>query len=175
MAGAIISPVINDIRTALDLSVSRVGFVITTHGLLVALFSPLAGIMIDRFGPRWPYLIGLIFYALSGAAGLVVDSFVALIVSRAQLGIAVAFFFQRCHRYKFTTISVVPNETGLMGFRGTANSSGGIVWPLIGGFLGTFQLAYAFFYLSGSVGSGGRDAFYAAGRGAGGAYTKPLG
>lgn len=155
MAGAIVSPVINDIRMVFDLSASRVGFVITTHGLFVALLSPLAGIVIDRFGPRWPYLIGLIFYALSGAAGLVVDSFVALIVSRALLGIAVAFFFNA------VTVVIYNHFSGdsrnrMMGFRGTANSSGGIVWPLIGGFLGTFswRLPFSIYLIAFGVAAG---------------------
>ena len=93
MAGAILGPVVNGIQSGLGVSGSLAGLIITTHGLFIVLTSPIAGIFIDRFGPRRPYVAGLVLYALAGGAGLVVDSFRALLASRAALGVAVAFVY----------------------------------------------------------------------------------
>ncbi len=43
MAGSIIAPVLNLMRDGLGVAPSAVGLIITTHGLFMALFSPLAG------------------------------------------------------------------------------------------------------------------------------------
>lgn len=138
MAGAILGPVVNGIQSGLGVSGSLAGLIITTHGLFIVLTSPLAGALIDRFGPRRPYVGGLILYAFAGGAGLVVDSFAVLLASRAILGVAVAFVY--------TSITVLlynlfegQRKDRAMGLRGSANSLGGAVWPLVGGVLGTIS------------------------------------
>ncbi|MFC7173135.1 MFS transporter [Haloplanus litoreus] len=93
MAGAVLGPVVNRIGTSLGVSQSRAGLVVTTHGLFIVLTSPLAGGLIDRYGPRRPYVLGLALYGIAGAAGLIVETFPALLVSRAALGVAVAFVY----------------------------------------------------------------------------------
>jgi MFS transporter, ACDE family, multidrug resistance protein len=55
MAGSIIAPVLNLMRDGLGVTSSSVGLIITTHGLFMALFSPLMGSIIDRKGARRPY------------------------------------------------------------------------------------------------------------------------
>ncbi|RJT08056.1 MFS transporter [Halococcus sp. IIIV-5B] len=136
MAGAILGPVVNGIQTGLGVSGSLAGLIITTHGLFIVLASPVAGSLIDRYGPRRPYILGLVLYAFSGGAGLVVGSFELLLVSRAFLGVAVAFVY--------TSITVLiynlfegERKDRVMGLRGSANSLGAAVWPLAGGVLGT--------------------------------------
>jgi MFS family permease len=47
---------------------SLAGLIITTHGLFVVLTSPLAGALIDRYGPQRPYALGLVLYAFAGGA-----------------------------------------------------------------------------------------------------------
>lgn len=63
MAGAILGPIVNQIQASLSVSQSLAGLVITTHGLFIVLTSPIAGALIDRFGPRRPYVLGLVLYA----------------------------------------------------------------------------------------------------------------
>lgn len=136
MAGAILGPVVNQIQAGLSVSQSLAGLIITTHGLFIVLTSPIAGGLVDQFGPRRPYVAGLVLYGIAGGAGLVVDSFPVLLVSRAVLGIAVAFVY--------TSITVLiynlfdgERKDRAMGLRSSANSLGGAVWPLVGGVLGT--------------------------------------
>lgn len=135
MAGAIIGPVVTEIGDALDVDASRAGLIITMHGIFVFLLSPLAGILIDRVGARRPLFSGLLLYGVSGGLGLVVDSYAALLVSRAFLGVAVALIF--------TSVTVVildlyegSQRNRVMGLRASANSLGAALWPLMGGALG---------------------------------------
>lgn len=143
MAGSIIAPVLNVMRDSLGVSPSAVGLIITTHGLFMALFSPVMGSVIDRKGVKRPYVLALIGYGLAGGSGLLINSYGLLLVSRAFLGIALAGIF--------TGINVLilnmyegSRRDRVMGWRGSAQSFGGVVWPLAGGALGGFSWHFPF-------------------------------
>ena len=143
MAGSMIAPVLNLMREGLNVNPASVGLIITTHGLFIALFSPLIGSMIDKIGPKRPYAFGLILYGLAGGSGMLVDSFWVLIVSRAFLGISVAAFFNAI-TVLILNMYEEKERNKVMGWRGSTNSLGGIIWPLIGGFLGSFSWHHPF-------------------------------
>jgi ACDE family multidrug resistance protein len=138
MAGSVIAPVLNPMREGLGVARSSVGIIITTHGLFMALFSPLMGSLIDRKGARGTFVISLIAYGLAGGSGLLIDSFWVLLISRALLGIVLAGVF--------TAINVLildmyegPERNRVMGWRGSAQSLGGVIWPVLGGALGAIS------------------------------------
>lgn len=136
MAGAILGPIVPAIQSSLGVSESRAGLIITTHGALIVVFSPVAGELIDRFGPRRPLVGGLLLYAIGGGAGLFIDEFAPLLVSRAVLGVGVAFL------YTGITVLIYDLYEGqrmnrALGLRSSADSVGAVVWPLVGGALGT--------------------------------------
>jgi len=138
MAGAILGPIVPAIQSSLGVSESRAGLIITTHGALIVLVSPFAGALIDRVGPRRPFVGGLLLYAVGGGAGLGIDAFWPLLVSRAVLGVGVAFVY--------TGITVLIYElyegqrmNRALGLRSSANSVGAVIWPLVGGALGTLS------------------------------------
>ena len=138
MAGSIIAPVLNLMREGLGVDPASVGFIITTHALFVAFFSPLIGTLIDRIGTKNPFVFGLVLYGLAGGSGLVITSYWVLLLSRAILGIAVAAILTSL------TVMILNLYSGgerdkIMGWRGSANSFSGILCPLIGGFLGSFS------------------------------------
>jgi ACDE family multidrug resistance protein len=149
MAGSTLSPVVALIREGLGVGPASVGLIITTHSLFVALFSPLMGILIDKIGTKKPFMLGLILYGLAGGSGLFINSYWPLIVSRALLGIGVAGIFNA------VTVTILNAYAGsernkIMGWRGSANSFGGILFPLLGGALGTFSWHLPFaVYLTG--------------------------
>ncbi len=135
MAGAIIAPVINIMKDGLGVDQTKIGFIITTHALFIAIFSPMVGSIVDKIGTKKPFVFGLLLYGISGGVGLFVESFSILIASRAALGIAVAFIL--------TPITVMilnlyegHERNKVMGWRGSANSFGGVFWILIAGVLG---------------------------------------
>ena len=153
MAGSIIAPGLNLMREGLGVAPSSIGLIITTHGLFMALFSPLMGIIIDRKGVRRLYIGALFAYGIAGGSGLLINSYWILLVSRACLGIALAGVF--------TAINVLilnmydgSERDKVMGWRGSAQSFGGIIWPLIGGSLGelSWHLPFAVYMLAIPIG-----------------------
>ncbi len=135
MAGAVLGPVVNTMKEVLDVTPSQAGYIITVHGILIALTSPLAGYLIDSYGFKRSLCLGLILYGISGGSGLIINSYTLLIVSRVFFGIAVAFV------YSSVTVAILAlyredRRNRVMGWRNSANSLGAIIWPLIGGALG---------------------------------------
>ncbi|MFC1962808.1 MFS transporter, partial [Chloroflexota bacterium] len=138
MAGSMLAPVVPMVREGLGVAPASVGLIITTHSLFVALFSPLMGNLIDRIGTRKPFMFGLVLYGLAGGSGLFINSYWLLIASRALLGIGVAAIFN-----SITVMILNLYEGGernkVMGWRGTANSFGGLSFTLVGGALGSLS------------------------------------
>jgi MFS family permease len=153
MAGSIIAPVLNLMRDSLGVAPSSVGLIITTHGLFMALFSPLMGSVIDRKGARRPYIVALICYGLAGGSRLLIDSFWILLISRACLGIALAGIFAGINVLILNSYDGIERDR-VMGWRGSAQSFGGVIWPLIGGTLGGFswRLPFAVYMLAIPIG-----------------------
>ncbi|WP_147430369.1 MFS transporter [Rhodococcus pyridinivorans] len=135
MAGAIVMPVLEIIRGDLGIDGTAAGFIITAHGFAIAVTSPLIGRAIDRYGVRRSLGAGLILYGLAGGAGMTVSSYPLLIASRLALGIGAAAVFSG------TTVALLamargPQQDRLMGWRTTATTAGGLVWPVLAGLLG---------------------------------------
>jgi ACDE family multidrug resistance protein len=153
MAGSIIAPVLNLMRDGLGIAPSYVGLTITTHGLFMALFSPLMGSIIDHKGVRRTYIATLFLYGIAGGSGLLIDSFWVLIASRAFLGIGLAGVFAGINVLILNTYDGIERDR-VMGWRGTAQSFGGIIWPLLGGALGSvsWHLPFAVYMVAIPIG-----------------------
>jgi MFS family permease len=146
MAGAILAPVVHLIRTELDISTAAAGFVLTAHALAIAVVSPLVGGIIDRHGVRRPLAVGLLLYGLGGGAGALTDSYPLLIAGRIVFGVGAAVVFTG------TTVALLtlyhgPQRDRVMGWRSTATSLGGVIWPLAGGAAGilSWQAPFAIY------------------------------
>ncbi len=138
MAGSVIAPVLNQMGEGLGIDPSAARLLITTHGIMIAICSPLIGLLIDKMGVRRPLILGLILYGLAGGSGLVITNYFVLIASRILLGISVAMIFTS------VTVTILNLYEGtqrnrVMGWRGSSNSVGGIIWPLVGGSLGVIS------------------------------------
>lgn len=138
MAGAVLAPVVELIRTEQRLSATAAGLVLTAHGFSLALAGPAVGWTIDRWGARRPLSLGLLLYGLAGGAGAVVDSYPMLILTRLLFGVGAAFVFTG------TTVELLNRYEGalrerVMGWRSTAISLGGAAFPLVGGALGALS------------------------------------
>ena len=136
MAGAILGPIVPQIRDELGVSGAAAGLIITTHGGVIVLASPLAGALVDRVGPRRPFVGGLVVYGLGGGAGLFVDSFLPLLASRVVLGLGTAAVYTAVTVLIYDLYEGQAMERAL-GYRSSANSAGAAVWPLVGGTVGT--------------------------------------
>ena len=153
MAGSVIAPVLNPMRDGLGVAPSSVGFIITTHGLFMALFSPLAGSLIDRAGARRPYIVALVCYGIAGGSGLLLDSFWAILAGRACLGVALAGVFTGINVLILNMYDVIRRDT-VMGWRGSAQIFGGVAWPLLGGVIGgySWRLPFAVYLMAVPIG-----------------------
>jgi MFS family permease len=136
MAGAILGPIVPQIRDELGVSGAAAGLIITTHGGVIVLASPIAGALVDRVGPRRPFVGGLVVYGLGGGAGLFVDSFLPLLASRVVLGLGTAAVYTAVTVLIYDLYEGQAMERAL-GYRSSANSAGAAVWPLVGGTVGT--------------------------------------
>lgn len=63
--------------------------VLTLPALFIAVFSPAAGFLVDRFGRKPLLVASLALFAVAGASGLFLDTLPGLLAGRAVLGIAV--------------------------------------------------------------------------------------
>lgn len=65
-------------------------FVLTMPAIFIALLSPFAGVLIDRFGRKRLLLGSIALYGVSGVSGAAFDSLPLLLASRGVIGIAMA-------------------------------------------------------------------------------------
>jgi MFS family permease len=114
-----------------------VRLVLTVVALSVALFSPIAGILADKFGRKPLLLFGLVLYVLAGTSGLYLETLPALLLGRVFLGIAVssittassaliADYFSQETRAKFIAL-----QSAFVSF-------GGVIFLPLGGLLADF-------------------------------------
>ncbi len=153
MAGSIIAPTLNLMRDSLGIAHSNVGLIITTHGLFMALFSPLMGSIIDRKGVRKTFIAALFLYGIAGGSGLLINSFWIFLTSRACLGIGLAGVFSGINVLILNSYEGLERDK-VMGWRGSAQSFGGIIWPLLGGALGSvsWRLPFAVYMVAIPIG-----------------------
>ena len=107
---------------------------LTIPSIMVALFAPFAGMLIDKIGRLQPLYSGIILFVIGGSSGFYLDNFYLILVGRALLGLSVALimtaslalvgdYFHEKERHKF------------MSTQGMFVGLSGIVFILSGGFL----------------------------------------
>ena len=138
LAGSILTPVLNLIREGLSIDIILVGFIVTVHSLFIAFLSPIFGNLIDRIGTKKIFVFGLLLYGLAGGSGLFITSYFWMIISRIILGIATAAFYISIPVIILNLYQGTARDH-IMGWRGSAHHFSGMIYPLIGGFLGSIS------------------------------------
>jgi len=146
MAGATIAPSLPQIKANfsevdnIDL-LSRL--ILTAPALFIAIGAPLAGNLTDKFG-RLPMLFGgIVLYALSGTAPLLLNDVYAIIASRGLLGVSVAAIMT-----SLTTLigdyyqGEERNQT--LGLQGAFMAFGGFMFLTAGGLLADVNWRFPF-------------------------------
>jgi MFS family permease len=141
-----ISPALPGMATHFS-SVERVDLIVklvfTIPALMIAVFSPITGRLIDRHGRLKLLWFSLVLYALAGVSGYFLEDLFLILLSRAVLGIAVgismtivitliADYFDGMERQKFVGLQVA------------FMSLGGIVFVGVGGVLADMGWRYPF-------------------------------
>lgn len=116
---------------------------LTIPSIIVAVFSPFVGMVIDKTGRLKPLYLGVILFIVGGSSGFFLDDFYLILAGRAVLGLSVALimtstmaligdYFDQKSREKF------------MSLQGMVVGLGGIVFVVSGGYLAHFGWSYPF-------------------------------
>jgi MFS family permease len=137
MAGATISPALPALADHFQ-STPNVAYLsrllITLPSLVIAIFAPLAGMVIDRFGRKRLLIVGITLYGFAGSAGIVLDTLPGILASRAFLGLSVAAVMTVSSTLMGDYFSGRVRER-FMGFRQGFIQYGGVVFLTLGGIL----------------------------------------
>ncbi len=137
MAGATIAPSLPQIQQVFaDHPQSEIltKLILTIPALFIAVFSPMVGALIDRFGRLKLMLGSLILYGLAGTSGYFMNDLYSILVGRALLGIGVAGVM-------ITTITLIADyfegteRNAFMGLQGAFVALGGVISITLGGLL----------------------------------------
>jgi MFS family permease len=93
MAGASIAPALPEMSknfSHIENVEMLVKIMLSIPSLFIALFSPVAGIIIDKYGRKIPLILATILYGLSGTSGFFLNDLYLILVGRALLGVSVA-------------------------------------------------------------------------------------
>lgn len=143
VVGGMVAPVFPEVVEQFQVDPRWAGVLVSMHTLTLALFSPIFGFLADRVGKLKVLIPSLVGYALFGAAGAVTHGFGAMLLSRALVGatsggIAAAGIGFLGSMYEGEARSRV------MGYATSALATASVIFPLIGGWLGSFNWRYAF-------------------------------
>lgn len=135
--GSLVSPALPAIEAAFSDTpnapiLTRLLFVITP--LMIALSSPVMGIIADKFGRKSLFIGSTVLVAISGGAGYVAGSLGTLIALRAILGVGIAGVGVSATAIITDYYSGHRRER-ILGLQGAAAGYGGVVLVLIAGML----------------------------------------
>jgi MFS family permease len=146
MAGATISPALPEMAAYFEgqpNSEFLVKIMLTVPSLFIAIFSPLAGFGLDRWGRKAMLLPAIALYGIAGASGFFLDDLYLILLGRAFLGIAVAFIMSG-----FITVigDLFEGErlNRFMGIQAAFMSFGGVVFLMFGGILADVEWRHLF-------------------------------
>lgn len=93
LSGGIVNPVLPAIEAAFS-SVPNAGvlaqLVSTLTGLIIAVFAPIIGVLVDRYGRKPVLIVSMIIYGIGPSSAYFLDSLYLILGTRVFLGIAVA-------------------------------------------------------------------------------------
>jgi MFS family permease len=150
MSGATVSPSLPAMKQQFesaisdpDLRTTLVKLVITLPALFIVIGSPIAGLIIDRFGRKPLLLITTILYGFAGSSGLYLETLPAILIGRAFLGLAVAGVMVSA------TTLIADYYSGsaraaFMGLQAGFMGLGGVVFLTLGGALAQQNWQYPF-------------------------------
>ncbi|MCG8364904.1 MAG: MFS transporter [Pseudanabaenales cyanobacterium] len=143
VTGNVVSPVFPEVVEQFQIDPRWAGLLVSMHTLTIALFSPLLGILADRAGKLKVLTPSLILYAVFGASGALMQGFVPLLATRALVGaasggIAAASIGLVSSMYEGEA------RSRIMGYATSALATASIIFPLLGGWVGSFHWRFAF-------------------------------
>lgn len=141
---ASIAPAFPKIMSALDLTESQIGLLVTCFTLPSAILAPFLGVMADRLGRKRILVPCLFLFGIAGCICGLTNNFTVILAMRVLQGIG-ASTFATISLTLIADIYTGPRLTAVMGMNSTVISISVAVYPLIGGALATLDWHYPFF------------------------------
>ncbi len=149
IVGSMVTPVFPEVVEALNVDPRWSGTLVSMHTLTLALFSPVFGLVADRIGKLKVLVPCLVLYTLFGGLGAFAQNYPTMLASRALVG-AVSGGIAAASIGIVSTLFDDDTRSRILGFTTSALAVASIIFPIIGGWLGSFQWQYAFgLYLMG--------------------------
>ena len=116
---------------------------LTIPSIIIALFSPFAGYIVDRFGRLKPMYVGIFLFVLGGSSGFYLHDFYVILVGRAILGVGVSLIMTSSTALIGDYFSEEKRHA-FMSKQGMTTALGGIVFITTGGLLAQLHWSYPF-------------------------------
>lgn len=139
-----VAPALPSIARSLEVSTAQIGLLITFFTIPGILFTPLLGILADRYGRKRILIPSLILFGLAGTACAFAGSFELLLAYRFLQGLGSASLGV----LNLTLLGDLYNERDrvtALGYNGAVLSVGTALYPAIGGALALLGWYYPFF------------------------------
>ncbi len=143
MTGGVLAPILPAMITQLPLDEAWAGILVSTHYLMLALFSPLLGLLADRFGKLRLLSLSLFIYSFLGMAGALLTDFGWLLLDRALLGIATSGIAAGSLGL-LTSMYRGGDRTQAIAYVSVTLTLANIFYPLLAGGLGAIHWQLAF-------------------------------
>ncbi len=139
--GSIVSPVLPQYAEQLGASYIEVGLFFSAYSFTWTLFQLFTGYLSDRYGRKRFVMFGLSIYGLSLIFSGLSQNFTQLVIFRVLQGVGLGLFGPA----GLGLVAQAKEKGRGFAFYRTANSLGLMLGPIIGGILGSKNLAYPFF------------------------------
>jgi MFS family permease len=116
---------------------------LTIPAIIIALFSPFAGHIVDRFGRLRPLYIGIFLFVIGGSSGFYLNDFYSILAGRAVLGFGVSLVMTSSTALIGDYFSAEARHA-FMSKQGMVIALGGILFISIGGILAQMDWTYPF-------------------------------
>ena len=116
---------------------------LTIPSIIIAIFAPFAGLLIDKVGRLKPLYIAIIMFIVGGSSGFYLDDFYLILLGRGLLGLSVAII----GTVILTLVSDLFSQTEqkkFLSLKGMTVGLSGIFFIIIGGYLATLGWQYPF-------------------------------
>ncbi|MCG2587035.1 MFS transporter [Rhodohalobacter sulfatireducens] len=141
-----IAPAFPSIGRSLNVSTNQIGLLITFFTLPGIIFTPIFGILADRFNRKVILVPSLFLFGIAGTACALADSFEQLLMFRVFQGIGSAALGV-LNLTLIGDLYLGNDRATVMGYNGSVLSIGTALYPAIGGALAIIGWSYPF-YLS---------------------------
>ncbi|MGD1850834.1 MAG: MFS transporter [Cyanophyceae cyanobacterium] len=143
MTGGTVDPVFPDITQSLVMDDRWTGTVASLHILTTAIAGPIMGLLADRLGKKSILVSSLVAYGIFGAMGGLAQNTEFYILSRLLVGIASGGIAAASIGWLATKYGGEVRSR-ILGYAASALASASIVFPLVGGWVGSFGWRWAF-------------------------------